>query len=78
MGTFRTLRRKLNAEKVWNAQTIAEKRKEIIKSLVEERVKKDAEFAQDVLNAVGEDLPENIKTAAEETIKNASQIKLKD
>lgn len=71
MGTFRSLRRKLNAEKVWVAQEVAEKRNEIVKAFVEERVKEDAEFAQDVLNAVGENLPENIKKAAEETIKNA-------
>ena len=70
MGTFRSLRRKLNAEKVWVAQKVAEKRNEIVKAFVEERVKEDAEFAQDVLNAVGENLPENIKKAAEETIKN--------
>lgn len=74
MGTFRSLRRKLNAEKVWIAQQVTEKRNEIVKAFVEERVKKDAEFAQDVLNAVGENLPENIKKAAEETIKNGPQV----
>lgn len=71
MGTFRSLRRKLNAEKVFIAEHVAQKRTEVLKTLVEERVKKDAEFAQDVLNAVGENLPESIKKAAEETIKNS-------
>ena len=76
MGTFRSLRRKLNAEKVWIAQQVTEKRTEIVKAFVEERVKEDAEFAQDVLNAVGENLPENIKKTAEETIKNHTKEKL--
>lgn len=71
MGILRSLRKKLNAEKVWVAQEVAARRKEIVKELVEARVKEDAEFAQDVLNAVKEGLPENIKQAAEETLKNA-------
>jgi peptide subunit release factor 1 (eRF1) len=74
MGTFRSLRRNLNAEKIWIAQQVAEERNEIVKAFVEERVKKDAEFAQDVLNAVGENLPEHIRKAAEETIKNGPQV----
>ena len=74
MGTFRSLKRKLNAENVWIAQEVAEKRKEIAKAFVEERVKKDVEFAQDVLKAVGENLPENIRKAAEETIKNGPKV----
>lgn len=70
MGILRSLRKKLNAEKVWVAQEVAARRKEIVKEFVEARVKEDAEFAQDVLNAVKEGLPENIKQAAEETLKN--------
>lgn len=76
MGTFRSLRRKLNAEKVFIAEKVAQKRTELVKAFVEERVKKDAEFAQDVLNAVGENLPENIKKAAEETVRNGTKEKL--
>lgn len=78
MGTFRSLQRRLNAERVWFAQEVTEKRKEIAKKIVEERVKKDAEFAQDVLNAVGKNLPENIKKAAEETIKNGPQVEKRE
>lgn len=78
MGTFRSLRRKLNAEKVWVAQKVTEKRNEIVKSFVEERIKTDVEFAKDVLKAVGEDLPEHLKKAAEETIKNSSQINVEN
>lgn len=75
MGTLRTLSRKLKQENVWFAKKISKERNEILKSLVEERVKTDYEFAQDVLKAVGNDLPENIKKAAEETVKNGpSQI----
>jgi hypothetical protein len=71
MGNTRSLRRKLNAEKVFIAEQVAQKRTEIVKKFVEERVKKDAEFASDVLKAVGDALPENIKKIAEETIKNS-------
>lgn len=74
MGALRSLRKKLNAEKVWIAQQVAEKRTEIVKGFVAERVKTDLEFAQDVLKAVGENLPEEIKKSAEETIKNGPQI----
>lgn len=70
MGTLRTLSRKLKQKNVWFAKKISKERNEILKSLVEERVKTDYEFAQDVLKAVGNDLPENIKKAAEETVKN--------
>jgi hypothetical protein len=70
MGNTRSLRRKLNAEKVFIAEQVAQKRTELVKKFVEERVKKDAEFASDVLKAVGDALPENIKKLAEETIKN--------
>lgn len=59
-------------------QKVAEKRNEIVKSFVEERIKTDVEFAKDVLKAVGEDLPEHLKKAAEETIKNSSQINVEN
>lgn len=78
MGAARSLRRKLNAEKVWVAQEVAQKRTEIVKMFVEERVKQDAEFAADVLKAVGDALPENIKKAAEETVKNGPRETLEE
>ena len=70
MGNTRSLRRKLNAEKVFIAEQVAQKRTELVKKFVEERVKTDVEFASDVLKAVGDALPENIKKIAEETVKN--------
>lgn len=73
---MRSLRRKLNADKVFIAEQVAQKRVEIVKKFVEERVKTDAEFAADVLKAVGEDLPENIRELAEETLKNHTKEKL--
>ena len=46
------------------------------KKFVEERVKTDAQFAKDVLQAVGENLPPEIKAAAEKTILQSSEEKI--
>lgn len=68
MGTLRSMRRKLNEEKVQYAQEVQRQRHEVAKKVVEERIKKDVEFAKDVLKAVGKNLPKELKEAAEETI----------
>lgn len=70
MSTFRSLRRKLNAEKVKIAKITTEEKNKIFRTIVEERIEKDPEFAQDVLNALGETIPEHIKKLATESIKN--------
>ena len=70
MGAVRSLRRRLNAEKAFIADKVAEKRVELVKKFVEERVKKDSEFAAEILKVVGDSLPETIKKEAEETVKN--------
>ena len=68
MSSLRSSKRKLNAKNVWIAQEVQRKKLEVAKKFVEEKVKTDPEFAKDVLTSVGENLPPDIKKAAEETI----------
>lgn len=74
MSSLSSAKRKLNAKKVWIAQEVQKRKVEIAKKFVEDRVRTDKEFAQDVLNAVGENLPPEIKKAAEETIKGKETL----
>lgn len=75
MSKLRSARRKLNEKYIRIAQEVTQKRKDFVKELVKERIKKDAEFASDVLKAVGELLPEDFKKIAEETIANETSQK---
>lgn len=68
MGSLRTAQRKLKEKNVWIAYETDRKKVKFLQMLVEEKVKRDAEFAKDVLKAVGENLPKEIKEAAEATI----------
>ena len=68
MGNLRSPKRKLNEKNVWIAQEVQRKKIDLAKKFVEERIKADAEFAKDVLAAVGENLPAEIKKLAEETV----------
>jgi len=68
MGHSRSAKRGLNEKNVWIAQDVERKRNDLAKEFVKERIKTDAEFAKDVLKAVGEILPEEFKKTAEETI----------
>ena len=60
---------------MWIAQETQKQKIALAKKMVEERCKKDAEFAADVLKAVGENLPKEIREAAEATI---AQKKIED
>lgn len=68
MSSLSSSKRKLNAKSVWIAQEVQRKKLEIAKQFVEEKVRTDAEFAKDVLTAVGDNLPPELKKAAEETV----------
>lgn len=69
MSSLRSLRRKLDPKKVWLANQVAEEKIKIARQVVIEQAKKDAAFAAEVLKAVGENLPAEIKTACEESVK---------
>ena len=75
MGNSRSAKRNLSARHVWIAQETQKQKIALAKKMVEERCKKDAEFAADVLKAVGENLPKEIREAAEATI---AQKKIED
>ncbi len=79
MSKLKSLGRKLKERNVWIAQEMEKRKNELAKKLVEEQVKKDAEFARDVLKAaevaISSSSPQEIKEAAEETISRVTEEK---
>jgi hypothetical protein len=73
MSKLSSFRRHLKPEKVWLANQVAEEKIKIARQVVLERAKKDAEFAADVLKAVGENLPKEIKEACEASVARVPQ-----
>ncbi len=69
MSKLSGFRRKLDPKKVWLANQVAEEKIKIARQVVIEQAKKDAQFAADVLKAVGENLPKEIKEACEASVK---------
>jgi hypothetical protein len=68
MSKTRSFKRHLNPAKVWLANQVAEEKIKIARQVVLDRAKKDAAFAADVLKAVGDALPKEIKEACEESV----------
>lgn len=76
MSSLRSFRKKLNPVKVQLAKKVAYERIKVARQVVKERCEKDAEFAKDVLNAVGESLPQEIKETCEKTIAGKNNPKV--
>lgn len=70
MGNLKS-RKKLDPIRVAMAEQTQKVKHELAMKMVLERVKTDAEFAKDVLYIGGENLREDIKNAAQETIKKS-------
>ena len=68
MSNLRSAARKLDRYRVMLAKETERQRIEVAKKVVKERAEKDLEFAQDVLKAVGDNLPKEIKEACEATV----------
>lgn len=68
MSKLRSAARKLDRYRVMLAQETERQRIEVAKKVVKERAEKDLEFAHDVLKAVGDNLPKEIKEACEATV----------
>lgn len=68
MSKLRSFKRHLDPKKVWLAQQVAEEKIKIARQVVLDRAKKDAEFAAEVLKAVGDNLPKEIKEACEASV----------
>ena len=58
----------MRTDKVLFAEQVRYERNELIKKAVVDRLKTDVEFAKDVIRAVGDNLPANIKEAADKVI----------
>ena len=74
MSSLRSFKRRLDPNKVWLAQQVAIEKVKIARQFVVEHAKKDAAFAADVLKAVGNNLPKEIKKACEESVKSHAPI----
>lgn len=79
MSKLKSASRKLDRYRVMLAQDTERQRIEVAKKVVKERAEKDLEFAQDVLKAVGDNLPKEIKETCEATVaretKAAEEVK---
>jgi len=73
MSKLRSFKRHLNPSKVWLANQVAEEKIKIARQVVLERAQKDAAFAADVLKAVGDALPKEIKEACEASVARVPQ-----
>ncbi len=76
MSSLSRYKRHLNPGKVYLAEKVAVEKIRLAHQVVLDRAQRDAEFAADVLKAVGENLPPEIKTACEKTISEADAKKL--
>lgn len=68
MSKLRSMSRKLKLDKVLFAERAQYERIQLARQIVKERCEKEAEFAKDVLKAVGKNLPQEIKEVCEKTI----------
>jgi hypothetical protein len=71
MSSLSNFKRRLKPNRVYLAQKVAEKKIEFAKQVVLDRAKRDAEFAADVLKAVGDNLPIDIKETCEKSVADA-------
>ena len=71
MSALTSFKRRLKPNKVYLAQKVAEKKIEFARNVVLDRAKRDAEFAADVLKAVGDGLPKEVKEACEKSVSDA-------
>jgi hypothetical protein len=68
MSNSTKARRRLNPNAVNFARQVEQKKTDLAKQFVKDRVEKDAKFAHDVLKVLGDLLPEDIKKLAHQTI----------
>ena len=68
MSQLRSAKRRLKQNKIWVAQETQHEKIKFFQQAIAERVKQDVEFAKDVLKAVGDNLPPDIRKAAEDKI----------
>src|ERR1039458_6098846 len=71
MSNLRSFQRHLKPDKVWFSNQVAEEKLKIARQVILDTAKNDAVFAADVLKAVGDALPKEIKEACEKSVKNS-------
>ncbi len=70
MSTLRSFKRKLKPSKVWLAEQVALEKVKIARQVIIEQAKKDSVFAAEIIKAVGDKLPKDIKEVCEESVAN--------
>ena len=68
MSKLKRLNRKLKLDRVNSSIMVHDKRKELALNMVKERAEHDREFAADLIKAVGDNLPTDIREIAEKTV----------
>lgn len=72
MGKLRKLKRNLRIDKVQLAEQTKFEQIKLVKEMCVKRATEDAGFAKEILDAVGDVLPPEVKKAAEESVAKAS------
>ena len=68
---MRKAKRHLQQDKVWMAEEVQHRRIKKIQEVLSERVKKDANLAKEMLDAIGKVLPPELRKDAEESVAKA-------
>lgn len=71
MSALSGCKRRLKRESVFLATKVAEEKIKLARQVVLDRAQRDPEFAADVLKAVGDNLPTEIKVACEKSVATA-------
>jgi hypothetical protein len=68
MGNMRKFKRGLQSDKVYVAEKTQQEKMKLVKKMVSDRIQKDANFAKELIDTIGEVLPPEMKKEAEEKI----------
>ena len=70
MSKLKSLGRKLDPKRVEFAIQVHDKRKQLAHDMIKTRLETDKEFAADIIRAVGDNLPKDIREQAEKLLKS--------
>lgn len=68
MSNIRKFKRGLQSDKVYLAEKTQQEKMKLVKKMVSDRIQKDANFAKELIDTIGEVLPPELRNEAEEKI----------
>ena len=74
MGNLKSAKRKLKQYSVLLAVETHNQKIELVKTMLEDRIGKDATFAKEILKEIGDVLPDNLKIAAEKKVAEVEKL----